>query len=87
MDKVFDSVTFLQRSYTSEVIRCCCKIPLRQDMKPFPVRFETSDLRSATANKPVTNLDVRTVDQDTIEMASKLDATLFPGPCDLCVSR
>ena len=77
MDKVFNSVTLLQRSYTSEAIRRCRERPFRQDMKPFPVRFETSDSRSATADSPVMNLDVRTVDQGTIEMASKLDATMI----------
>lgn len=82
MDKVFDSVALLQRSYSPEVVRRCRHRPSVQDKRPFPARFEDSVLHSAMVCGLVANLDVRTVDQGTIDMASKLDVFVLPKPCD-----
>ena len=85
MDKVFDSVALLQRSYSPECIRRCCQRPSAQDEKVFPARFEDPILHSAVASVPLARLDVKTVHQSTIDMASKLDASFSPShatdPC------
>lgn len=76
MDKLFESVALLQKSYSPEFIHRCCQRPSVQDKKPFPTRFEDSDSHFSTANGPAERLDVRTVDQGIIEMASKLYASI-----------
>lgn len=77
MNKIFDSVALLQSNYPPEFVRRCRQRPSVQDKKFFPARFEESDLHSSKANGPVANTDVGTVDQTTIDMASKLDAVFL----------
>ena len=72
MAKVFDSVALLQRSYDPEYIRRCRQRPSVQDKKPFPARFGDSSLQPVRPK-----LDVRAVDQSTIDLASKLDVSFF----------
>lgn len=79
MDKFFDSIALLQKNYSPEFIHRCCQRPSVQDKKPFPARFEDSDSHFSTANEPVERLDLRTVDQGIIDMASKLYVSIPPS--------
>ena len=74
MDKVFDRVALFQGNYSLEAIRRCCH-RLKQDKNIIPARFDNLNLHSTTTSIPAARLDVRTVDQGTIEMASKLGAS------------
>ena len=82
MDKVFENVSLLQRCYSPESISRCRQRPSFQDKKLFPARFEDKNGHSDMANGPVVNLDVRTVDQGIIDMASKLYTFFPPKSCD-----
>ena len=74
MDTVFDRVALFQGNYSPESIRRCCH-RLIQGKTTIPARFEDLNLHSATTSVPAARLDVRTVDQGTIDMASKLGAS------------
>lgn len=80
MDKVFDNVSLLQTCYPLETIRRCRQRPSSQGKKLLPARFEASNEYPDTASGPRANLDVRTVDQGVIDMASKHDAIFLPEP-------
>lgn len=82
MDRVFDNVSLLQSCYSSETVSRCRQRPSSRDKKPFPARFKGSNELPHIASRPATNLDVRTVDQGIIDMASKLDAFFRLKPCD-----
>ena len=78
ISKALDQVSHLQRSYTDEVVRRCRQRPSILDGKQMPARFDNYILPSATPRKPSAEFDVRTVDQDTIDMANKFYALTEP---------
>lgn len=71
ISKILDRVIFLQGSYSDEAVRRCCQRPFTLDGVQIPVHFENGSLSSAATTLPSADLDVRTVDPDTIEMTSR----------------
>ena len=81
MAKVFDSVVLLQSSYSPETIRRCRQRPSFQTKKIFPARFEDLDPRSTKVGEPAGSLDIKIVDQGTIDLASKHETFIFRNLC------
>ncbi|KAL9130021.1 MAG: hypothetical protein Q9175_007131 [Cornicularia normoerica] len=64
--------------YTDETIRRCRQRHPHFNGKHIPARFENLTLQSARAEKSSAAFDVRTVDQDTIDLANKFYALTEP---------
>ena len=76
--KAIDRVIFIQGSYTEERIRRCRQSPSISDGKWIPATFDRNTSQPATLREPSVELDVRSVDQDTIDMANKFYALTDP---------
>ena len=76
--KAIDRVIFIQGSYTDERIRRCRQSPSISDGKWIPANFDQDTLQPALLREPSVELDVRNVDQDTIDMANKFYALTEP---------
>lgn len=76
--EALDRVIHLQGGYTDDAIRRCRQRPSILDGKQIPARFDNCTLESARPGKPSAEFDVRTVDQDTIDMANKFYALTEP---------
>ena len=70
--KILDRVIFLQGYYLDEAVRRCRVRPSTIGGVQVPVRFEGDSFALAASTLPSADLDVRTVDPDTIEMTSKM---------------
>ena len=68
----------LHRTYDDDRVRQCKRPPTRLDGKYFPIRFEEPIRDISKSSNRSTDLDVRIVDQDTIEMANKFYALTVP---------
>ena len=76
--KAIDRIIFIQGSYTEERIRRCRQSPSISDGKWIPATFDQNILQPATSREPSVELDVRSVDQGTIDMANKFYALTEP---------
>ena len=76
--KAIDRVISIQASYTDERIRCCRHSPSISDGKWIPATFDQDTPQLATLREPSAELDVRSVDQHTIDMANKFYALTEP---------
>ncbi|KAL9066624.1 MAG: hypothetical protein Q9161_007454 [Pseudevernia consocians] len=71
ISKVLDRVISLHKSYSDEIVRRCRQHDSAVDGTQIPARFEDPSLHPNTWVRPSADLDVRTVDQDIIEMSSR----------------
>ena len=71
ISKAVDQVSHLQEGYTDEDIFRCRQSPPLLNEKRIPVLSKHLHLGSTTSEQPSVDLDIRTVDQDTIDMANK----------------
>ena len=79
ISKVLDRVIFLHQSYSDETIGRCHQRSLSDDKKQvIPARFGDSSLQAIKSARPSADLDIRTVDQDIIEMTNKFYALTEP---------
>ena len=78
ISKAIDRVAYIQGSYTDEKVRMCRQIPSFSENKWIPSRFDQHTLELATPGISSGELDVRTADQDTIDMANKFYALTEP---------
>lgn len=72
-----DRVIFLQGSYSDEAVRRCRQRASSIGGIQIPVRFESDAFPSAAPPAPSADLDVRTVDPDTITMTSRTFQPIF----------
>lgn len=68
----------LQRTYTHDLVRQCKQQPISPDGKRLPTRFKDPIQDNAMSAHLSTDLDVRIVDQDVIDMANKFYALTEP---------
>ena len=78
ISKAIDRVVHLQGSYTDETIRRCRQRPSISDGKQIPARFDNYTLQPSRPERATVRFDVRTADQDTINMANKFYALTEP---------
>ena len=81
ISRVLDRVIFLHQSYSDETIGRCRQRSLADDddrKQVLPARFEDPSLQAIKSARPSADLDVRTVDQDIIEMTNKFYALTEP---------
>lgn len=78
VSKAIERVTHLQEGYADEVIRRCRQRPTVFNGNRVPTRFEEYTSQLARLGNSSAEFDVRTVDQDTIEMANKFYALTEP---------
>lgn len=71
ISKVIERVIFLQRTYPDELVRRCCQRPFKVDRMQVPARFANDSFQSSPSVEPPSDLDVRTVETDIIEVTSK----------------
>ncbi len=71
ISKVLERVEFLQRGCSDEVVGRCRRQPFTVDGGLVPLRFDGESNPCATLNQPSIDLDIRTVDPDTIALASE----------------
>ena len=76
--KAIDRVIFIQGSYSDERVRHCRQSPSISDGKWIPATFDQNTSQPATLREPPMELDVRSVDQNTIDMANKFYALTEP---------
>ena len=75
--KIVDRIVFLQQSYSAETVGRCHRRSSAIDEIQFPIRFEESSSQTIKSARPPTDLDIRSVDQNIIEMTSRLTGTPF----------
>lgn len=68
--RVIDRVSFLHQSYSDETVSRCRPQSSVVDGMQIPARFEGSSSKPIRSVRPSADLDIRTVDQDIIEMTS-----------------
>ena len=78
--RVIDRVSFLHQSYSDETVSRCRPQSSAVDGMKVPARFEDSSSKPIESVRPPADLDIRTVDQDIIEMTSRSICT--PLICD-----
>ena len=78
ISKAVDRVSHLQEGYTDEDIFRCRQSPPLYNEKRIPAHLKHLHLGSTTSEQPSIDLDIRTVDQDTIDMANKFYALTEP---------
>lgn len=71
MSRILDRVIFLQQSYSEETVRRCHQHSSNDDRLQIPARFEDSSSHHTRSDRPSASLDVRTVDQNIIDMTSR----------------
>ena len=72
ISKIVDRVIFLQQSYSDDTVSRCRKHCPAVNRMQSPARFEETSSDVVIVSRPSGHLDVRTVDQDIIEMTSRL---------------
>ncbi len=75
MLKIIDRVIFLHQSYSDETVRRCLQHSRADDGMQIPIRFEDFPSHLIRSVRPSAELDIRTVDQNIIEMTSRLLGT------------
>ena len=78
ISKAIDRVIHLQGSYADDHIARCRQQPLTRNNHLIPAHFDNHAIRPARSETPSVALDVRTADQDTIDMANKSYALTEP---------
>lgn len=78
INKSIEQVAMLQRIYTPEVVQRCRQRPTSLGGKNIPVQFKDHPQEIATSSHRSTDLDIRIVDQDTIDMANRFYALTAP---------
>lgn len=68
----------LQRNYTPEVVRRCRQRPTALGGKQIPLQFKDHPQEIAPSSHRSAELDIRIVDQDTIDMANRFYALTAP---------
>ncbi|KAL9611745.1 MAG: hypothetical protein Q9167_003631 [Letrouitia subvulpina] len=78
LQKAFERVSKLQQSFSLERIRHCLHRSERQNQRQIPYTFEGNLSLERVDSKPDEKIDVRALDQQTIEMAQKFYAVTEP---------
>lgn len=78
ISRAIDRIIHLQGNYTDENIRRCRQNTSLSDGKRTPAYFDDHTPRPARPGSSSRELDVRTADQDTIDMANKFYALTEP---------
>lgn len=68
----------LQRTYNHDLVRQCRQQPTLVEGKRFPIQFKNAIQDTTKSSHSSTDLDVRIIDQETIEMANKFYALTAP---------
>ena len=78
ISKSIERVVTLQRTYNDDLVHQCQQPPTLRDGKQFPIQFKNpiEDITKSSHRSP--DLDVRIIDQETIEMANKFYALTAP---------
>ena len=75
--KIVDRIIFLQQSYSAETVGRCHRRSSAVDEIQFPICFDDSSSQPIKSARPPTDLDIRSVDQNIIEMTSILIHTSY----------
>lgn len=78
ISKSIDRVVTLQQTYNHDLVRQCRQQPTFADGKNIPIRFDNLIQDITKSIHRSTHLDVRVIDQETIEMANKFYALTAP---------
>lgn len=78
VSKSIKRVVTLQRTYNDDLVELCKQQPTLRDGKQFPTQFKNPIQDITKSSHRSTDLDLRIIDQDTIEMANKFYALTAP---------